>query len=221
MKPKNLKFPFTWKERRPALHEGVLIVPQHYDRHGEWEDSRGLFRTMRPISIEYCSGNGDWIIDRAKRFPTHLWVAVEKQFERVRKIWSKMHNEGVENLLIVCGEAQTFTNHYLPEGCADEVFVNFPDPWPKERHAKHRLIQEPFINEVSRVIKETGVVTLVTDDPTYRDQIVHVMSKSSGWKSRFPAPFYVEEWKDYGNSWFEELWREKGRNIHYIQYGRS
>lgn len=221
MKPKNLQFPFTWEERRPALHDGVLIVPRYYDHHDNWIDETGLFSGTLPIAVEYCSGNGDWVIDRAKRFSDRLWVAVERQFERVRKIWSKMRNQGIENLLIVCGEAQPFTKYYLPNTSIDEVYVNFPDPWPKDRHAKHRLIQPPFIDEVSRVVKTGGTATFATDDPPYSAQMIDVMQNVPNWKSLLPAPYFSHEREGYGNSWFETLWREKGRQIHYIHYGRQ
>ncbi|MDN3506390.1 MAG: tRNA (guanosine(46)-N7)-methyltransferase TrmB [Simkaniaceae bacterium] len=218
MKPKNLKFPFTWKERRPAVHEGVLIVPQHFEEHDLWEAPEGLFPSDRPICVEFCSGNGDWIIERAKKNPEKLWVAVEMQFERVRKIWSKMHNESIKNLLIVCGKAQEFTKFYLPKSSVDEVYVNFPDPWPKERHAKHRLIQTSFIDMLSDVVKNSGVATYATDDPTYSAQMIDVMLSHPIWENILPKPYYEQNWDDYGHSWFRNLWEEKGRNFYYMQF---
>ena len=195
MKPKNLKFPYSWEERIPAVYEGVLIVPQHFDEHEAYDFSH-LF----------------------PKDPNQLWVAVEKQFERVRKIWSKMRNEGIENLLIVCGEALTFTQHYLNENAADEIFVNFPDPWPKTRHAKHRLIQSPFVDAITRVVKPSGRAVYATDHPQYAQQMIAEMEQHDLWESVFPKPYYVSEWEEYGWSWFQDLWKKKGRNFHFIQY---
>jgi len=220
MKPKNLKFPFSWDERRPAVHEGVLIVPQYYEEHGLWQPSEEFFPSDRPVCVEFCSGNGDWIIERAIANPSKFWIAVEMQFERVRKIWSKMHNQSVENLLIVCGKAQEFTKYYLPKTSVDEVYVNFPDPWPKERHAKHRLIQSEFIELLSGVVKNQGVVTYATDDPPYSKQMIQVMLSDPNWKHLFPEPYYVQNWDDYGHSWFRNLWKEKGRDFFYMQFER-
>ncbi len=221
MQPKNLKFPFTWEERKPAFYKGVLIVPQYYDKHEEWRDEEGLFVSEKPIFIEFCSGNGDWVIEKAKQNPNVLWVAVEMQFERVRKIWSKMHNESVKNLLIVCGEALTFASHYLQENSIQEVFVNFPDPWPKDRHAKHRLIQRPFIDQLARVVKEKGRATFATDDPPYSKQMVAEMRSHTDWNNCFPDPYYIKDWEGYGHSWFKDLWQRKGRDFFYIQFERA
>jgi tRNA (guanine-N7-)-methyltransferase len=88
MKPKNLKCPLRWAERRPLLHEGVFFVPPFYDRHEEWNQFPWE-ETGRLLAVEYCSGNGDWIIAKALAHPDRLWIAVEKLFCRVRKIWSK------------------------------------------------------------------------------------------------------------------------------------
>lgn len=217
MKPKNLKFPFSWQERKPAFYEGVLLVPKHFDRHEEFDFSH-LFPRDREISIEYCSGSGHWIIEKAKRDPSRLWVAVEKKFERVRKIWSKMRNEGIENLLIVCGEALTFTENYLKAPCASEIFVNFPDPWPKLRHAKHRLIQRPFVEAVSQILAPKGRTVYATDDPDYALQMIKEMETHGKWESVFPAPYFISQWEEYGWSWFQDLWEKKGRNLHFIQY---
>ena len=218
MRPKNLKFPFTWETRKPAFHEGVLIVPHYYESHDSWQDEEGLFSKDKSIFIEFCSGNGDWVIEKALQNPTQYWVAVEMQFERVQKIWSKMHNQNIPNLLIVCGKAQEFARYYLPQDCANEIFVNFPDPWPKARHSKHRLIQREFIDQLARVVKVDGKATYATDDPTYCSQMVAEMCAHPNWTSRFADPFYIKEWENYGNSWFKNLWQEKGREFFYMQF---
>ncbi len=221
MKPKNLKFPFTWIERKPTFHEGVFIVPQRYEHHQKWEDIEGLFSEKKELHIEYCSGNGDWIIQKALEYPHYLWIAVEKQFERVRKIWSKMHNQLVNNLLIVCGEALTFTQYYLQDNSAREVYVNFPDPWPKARHAKHRLIQESFISQIARVVQKGGKAIYATDDGNYSQQMIEKMGRCAHWKSCFPNPYYIQNWEEYGSSWFQYLWKEKGRRFYYMQFERE
>ncbi|NGX37863.1 MAG: hypothetical protein K1000chlam2_01028 [Chlamydiae bacterium] len=59
MRPKNLKFPFTWEGRRPALHEGVLIVPQYYQGHEKWVDEQHLFSNEKSISVEYSNDARD------------------------------------------------------------------------------------------------------------------------------------------------------------------
>ncbi|MBS0616092.1 MAG: tRNA (guanosine(46)-N7)-methyltransferase TrmB [Verrucomicrobia bacterium] len=211
-----LKYPFPWEERRPALHEGVLFIPDYYFEHHLWSfpGFAEIFGKEAPVHVEYCSGNGAWILEKAKNSPD-LWVAVEWRFDRVRKIWSKMRNLGLKNLLIVCGDARIFAQEYLPSDSVNDVYINFPDPWPKEKHAKNRIFQPSFIDQLARTTK--GKVTTVTDDPTYRTQI---LTEMKNWTSSFPEPGYVTEWPEYGASFFDTLWRQKGCTIHYMQFAR-
>lgn len=200
------------------MHEGVFIVPKYYQEHQQWEVLNDLFSDEKEISIEYCSGNGDWIIEKAKQYQHRFWIAVEKRFERVKKIWAKMHNHQVSNLLIVSGEALTFTRYYLPERKIGEIYINFPDPWPKRRQASKRLVQTSFVMELERILKEGGKATFATDDANYSGQIIELLNKTPNWKSLLPSPYYVNEFENYGSSWFENLLREQGRNFYYMQF---
>lgn len=225
MKPKHLKFPFAWEERKPTITDGVLFVPDYYQLHDQWQfpawEDVQVFGRKAPIHIEYCTGNGAWIIEKALQHPELNWVAVEWRFERVRKIWSKMRNCKLSNLFIVCGEAQVFTKYYVPNASFDGVYVNFPDPWPKEKHAKNRLFQQPFIAEMARTCAPGAKATVATDHVEFRDQICTEMNAHPDWSSVFPAPFYVSEWENYGASYFDQLWREKGLAINYMQFLRG
>jgi tRNA (guanine-N7-)-methyltransferase len=222
MQPKHLKFPYRWEERKPVLVDRVLFVPEYYDRHHEWQFPgwETIFGNPRPVIVEYCTGNGTWIAEKAKE-SSYNWVAVEWRFERVRKIWSKLKNQQLSNLFVVCGEAYVFTHHYLKDHCVDQVYVNFPDPWPKAKHAKNRLFQLPFIIELTRIVKSGGRVTVVTDDIVYGEQISNEMLAHPAWSSVFPSPHYVTEWEGYGASYFDTLWREKGKEPRYFQFKKQ
>lgn len=220
MKPNDLKPPFSFRNRRPCLQDSVFFVPIHYSDYSSFSfpGFSALFEKEAPLAIEYCSGNGDWIVERALNEPHRNWVAVELRFDRIRKIWSKMKNRALSNLFLVCGEAYTFTHHYLSSQCVDEIFINFPDPWPKHRHEKHRLIKPKFLSELSRVLKRGGNVNFVTDDPPYLGETLALFHNTNDFSSHFPAPYYVTELSGYGSSWFDALWRDKGKQIHYTQF---
>lgn len=223
MKEKKLRYPFSWQERRPLLTDQVLFVPEYYQGHQEftmpsWQE---IFKNDNPILIEYCSGNGAWIIDKAEKEREKNFIAVEKRFERVQKIHSKMKKRGLSNMLIVAGEALITSSFYFKDESFDQVCVHFPDPWPKEKHAKNRLFQKPFVDEIRRLTKKGAVVRAVTDDVHYSEQIIEKMQEEEGFISSFPHPHYINEWKDYGTSYFEELWRSKGRSIRYMEFQRK
>jgi len=210
---KDLKIPFSWEERRPILMERFFYIPAEYNYSKE---DFPFFADDKPVIIEYCSGNGEWIGDRARQNPQFNWIAVEKRFDRARKIWLKTYREGIENLMVVCGEALVFTRFYAPTNVS-EIYVNFPDPWPKRRHAKHRLIQAEFLQAVLAIVRPGGQAICVTDDRDYSNEMIREFEKCPEWKFLFN----VNEWPSYGRSFFNHLWLQRGRTIHYLSYEKK
>jgi tRNA (guanine-N7-)-methyltransferase len=223
MRPRDLKASFkTFEERKPFLDDRVLTVPRSYDKHRDFVmpplDSEEVFGRQAPIAIEFCSGNGEWIARMAEENPDYNWIAVERQYKRVRKIWAKMKNRGIRNLLIVCGNAEDFCEYYLSPGTAQKIYINFPDPWPKKRHAKNRLVQVPFAKQIAHIVTETGEAMIVTDDAPYSEQVLQEMKDSEVWRVTQPAPYYKTSLDGYGSSYFNRLWEEMGREIRFIPF---
>ncbi len=225
MRPEDLKSPFTWQERRILIHDRIWYVPDRYENFGSfsfpgWHHS-DTFSQKGPIYLEYCSGNGAWISAKARAHPKQNWVAIERNFSRVRKIWSKIKNDHLPNLLVVSGEGDCVTRHYLPHASVQAVYINFPDPWPKRRHAKNRLIQASFLMEIQRILKPDGILTMVTDDEAYSHIMISKALQIPGFQPLFASPHYVTEYDDYGTSYFEDLWRQKGKIIRYHAFRKS
>lgn len=221
-KASDLRIPFSWDERRPIILDKFFYIPGFYEKHEDWTpvpwSDPQIFGKEGLVVIEYCSGNGQWICDRAKQNPSIFWVAVEKRFDRARKIWLRLHREEISNLFVVCGEAVVFSRHYVPKNSVSEIFVNFPDPWPKLRHAKHRVIRDEFLKEVEEILIPTGKAILTTDDFPYAELMMQTVSLRPNWRSLLPSPGYATDWPDYGASYFHDLWKQKGRTIYHMQF---
>jgi len=217
---KDLHIPFTWEERRPVLLERFFYLPKQFDHEQMWLafSSPEIFGNDRPVHLELCSGNGQWIGEQALKFPEVNWVAVEMRFDRARKIWLKTFREEIPNLYVVCAEGAAFLRHYVKPGSFTESYVNFPDPWPKRSHGKHRLIWAPFLRLLGAAMRSGGSATMVTDDAPYRDQMIREFAKSGMWEPEFPMPYYRTELSSYGNSFFGDLWTEKGLESFYMKY---
>jgi tRNA (guanine-N7-)-methyltransferase len=221
MKPKDLKIEGSFDKRIPLLIEGMFYLPEHYTGHKEhplpvWSDPR-IFGNDLPVALEFCAGNGHWIQERAQATREEKnWVAIERRFDRVRKIWSKKTNHKITNLFIVCGEGHTFATEYVASHSVAEIYINFPDPWPKRRHAKHRIMKDSFLEEMARILVSEGKVTFVTDDKPYLEATMAVFDANKN---------YIQEGliinpPNYGVSYFDNLWREKGRTIYHVYYSR-
>lgn len=221
-KSSDLRIPFTWENRYPVFLERCLYIPGHYSGHEEWKilpwNDPTLFGNDHPVVIEYCSGNGQWICAQAKEHPEQNFVAVEIRFDRARKIWALLHREKIPNLIVICADAVTFTRHYVPFSSVSKIFVNFPDPWPKLRHAKHRLIRSEFLGVLENVLKNGGEAFFNTDDRPYVDQMLEVVSAHPKWQSAVPSPYFLIDLPGFGNSYFCDLWRRKGRQIYHLHF---
>ncbi|MDB6081577.1 MAG: trmB [Chlamydiia bacterium] len=223
-KAKDLHLPFAWEDRQPVLHERLWYLPGKID----WStfsfpgfQAPSFFANSKPVHIEYCSGNGSWIIDRAKRHPEINFLAVEQRFDRARKIWAKMHNAGLQNLIVALAEGHAMTKTFIPDSSVTQIYINFPDPWPKRRHAKYRIINPTFIAEMHRILADNGTVTIVTDDADYSTSIIKEMLAHAGFLSAFDAPYFAEASSEYGTSYFDELFRSKGKIIKLHQFRKQ
>lgn len=227
MRPSHLKYPFVdGRKKEVLLLNKVLFVPEKgIDDYSSYQlpawNSDELFGNNHPVNIEYCSGNGAWIAAKALENPECNWVAVEKKFDRVRRIWAKMHNFNLSNLLVIYGEASLVTKTYFPKKTFAQTYINFPDPWPKRRHAKFRLIQPSFIELIHDSLNGGGEVYIATDDETYSNSIIKDFSRNQGFASRFADPYFIHDFPGYGTSYFEELWRSQGLKIRYHCFKKS
>lgn len=215
----DLQIPFPWDKRRPVLLNRCLYLPSRWlgDHLGPaiWQEGSVFSNPSLPLAVEFCSGNGQWIANVAQTLPHLNWIAVEKDFYRAKKTWLQIFRHKIPNLFVVCGEALEFSKHYLTPESVAEAWVNFPDPWPKRHHAKHRLIQQPFAEEMRRVLQRGAPITLATDDERYSEQMIRVFSS---WDSAFAPDRFTSELPGYGTSYFHALWQEQKRQIRYHRF---
>lgn len=207
-KKKLVFFPYTWEERYPTLKDGIFFIPDYFTGHSrEIFDCNKYFNNDRKCIVEYCSGTGDWIIEKAKQDDSN-YISIEKKIDRVDRIFNKRRKNDLDNrLLICCGDANIVSNIYLNDNSVDKVYINFPDPWPKDRHAKHRLNNKEFITSIFRTLKDKGELIITSDDKKFIDDLL-INAKELNIFSSINLQAMDE---NYGFSFFRELWESKGR----------
>ncbi len=141
-------------------------------------DFTKLFQRPQPVEVELGSGDGSFLARYAHDHPEHNFLGVERLLGRLRKIDRKGLRSGLDNLRLVRIEASYFLEYLLPEKSVSALHVYFPDPWPKRKHRKNRLINERFPNLAVRILKAGGVVFLRTDDEDYFSQMTRVFAAS-------------------------------------------
>ena len=172
-----------------------------------------LFPLPQPFELEIGCGDGGFLFEYAQRHPDRNFLGVERLLGRVRKLSKKGLREGLTNLRLLRIEARYVLEYLLPEHAFEALHIYFPDPWPKDRHRRHRLINETFPPLARRILRQKGVIYLRTDDPVYFGQMQETFQDLKD--------FAVENTPGEIASItteFEGQWLDQGRHIHRAAY---
>jgi tRNA (guanine-N7-)-methyltransferase len=138
-----------------------------------------MFPLAQPLEVELGSGDGSFLAQWAQAHPERDFLGVERLLGRLRKLGRKGRRLGLVNLRLMRIEASYFLEYLLPAAAAQALHVYFPDPWPKRKHRKHRLVNERFADLAARVLVPDGRVYLRTDDANYFAQMTGVFGASN------------------------------------------
>jgi tRNA (guanine-N7-)-methyltransferase len=142
-------------------------------------DVRRLFPNEQPLEIELGSGDGSFLVELASARPTANFIGIERLLGRIRKLERKARSARLLNLRAVRIESAYFLEYLLPAASAAALHIYFPDPWPKRKHQRHRLINERFPFLAAQALAPAGKVYLRTDDSSYFEQMLEIFAQSS------------------------------------------
>lgn len=172
------------------------------------------------VVLEIGFGRGEFLLDLAAKAPTTAFIGVEISFKRVLKMARKLARSGLENVRLVEGRAEVIVRDLIPIGSLAEVWINFSDPWPKDRHAERRLIRPPFIAELATRFRPGGALHVATDHPPYAEQIAAVLAGEPGLESTHLGQPWLSEIPGRMHTGYETEWRAEGRALHFFEYRR-
>jgi len=149
----------------------VIYRPQTYV---ERLDLSQLFPKAQPLEVELGSGDGSFLIEWCRQHPERNFIGVERLLGRLRKLERKGLRAGLTNLRGIRLEASYVLEYLLPISFVQALHVYFPDPWPKRKHRKHRLVNSHFTDVAAKILATDGVVFLRTDHADYFGQMTEV-----------------------------------------------
>jgi len=147
---------------REIIGESVFVVHNPEAGKGNWQK---IFGNNNPIHIEIGMGKGRFLMDMAKAFPLVNYVGIEKYYSVLLRAIQKMEREEkpLSNVRFVRMDAEAIGSVF-GEGEVDRIYLNFSDPWPKDRHAKRRLPSREFLARYAGILKESGQIEFKTDN---------------------------------------------------------
>ena len=198
----------------------VLVDNEGRERllKGKWREE--VFKNDLPIVVELACGKGEYSIDLATRYPDKNYIGIDFRGPRLFTGATLATEKKLDNVVFVRIRIENIT-HFFAENEVSEIWLTFPDPYPKERHEKHRLTFPTFINLYQKIIEKNGIVQLKTDDiglfrysasvlkemgidPIYYREDIYAQ----------PLDFDFLEVKTY----FEKKFMAVGRTINYLQF---
>lgn len=133
-----------------------------------------LFPASLPLEVELGCGDASFLVEYARQNPDTNFIGVERLLGRISKLDRKGRRAGLANLRGIRIESSYFLKYLLPPHSASAVHIYFPDPWPKMRHRKHRLINGEFPAIAHTALASKGTVYLRTDDADYFSRMTEV-----------------------------------------------
>jgi tRNA (guanine-N7-)-methyltransferase len=189
---------------------------------GGWESvfAGDLGPPLRLV-IEIGFGRGEFLLELAAKHPDTAFVGIEVSFKRVLKLARKLARSELRNVRLAESRGQVVVAECCAPASVDEFWINFSDPWPKDRHAHRRFIQSPTVAAIGRALRPGGLLHVATDDVPYAQQIGEVLEAEPSLENLFAPDRFRPEIPGRLRTAYEEGWREAGRALHFFEYRRA
>ena len=162
---------------REAIAASDLVIKNTESIKGKWREYWG---NDHEIHIEIGMGKGKFMMGMAKAHPDINYIGIEMYSSVLYRAVQKLELEPLHNLKFILLDAKDIANIF-EKGEVDKIYLNFSDPWPKDRHAKRRLPSRQFLGRFDQILKEDGVIEFKTDNKdlfTFAEEEV----EPAGWK---------------------------------------
>lgn len=197
-----------WDTAGVLLDEAIVRQPGTVD-------FAAMFGNTRPVEIEIGTGKGTFLLARAQQRPDLNFLGIEWAKAYAMYSADRFKRHGLENVRMLRADASLFFRSKLDDRSIWRLHVYFPDPWPKTRHHRRRLIQPSFLEQARRVLKIGGQLIIVTDHKGYFDQIRSVVQAAKGWAT-VPFPKLGGGEGELVGTNFERKYIAQGRPFYWI-----
>lgn len=199
------------KGSREMIAANEYVVQNPEERKGNWNE---LFGNNHPVHIEVGMGKGRFISCLAQEHPEINYVGIEKYSSVLIRALEKRKELDIENLVFIRMDAEEIEDVF-GEGEVKKIYLNFSDPWPKDRHAKRRLTSKEFLNRYHHILDRNGTVEFKTDNRPLFDFSME-QRQEAGWREKYHTyDLHHSEFAE-GNimTEYEERFSSMGNPIH-------
>lgn len=177
---------FVKRSGRLTNSQKIFLNNKNNDKNffsaNEILDFRNLFENNNKCILDIGFGDGKLLISLAKKFPELNFIGLEVYESGIGNVLKQISKENLENIKISCADAIIFLTNYVENNSLYGISLFFPDPWPKKKHYKRRIIDESFINLISKKIYKGGFAKVATDWSNYSDYILEIFEKNNNFE---------------------------------------
>ncbi|MDO5455495.1 MAG: tRNA (guanosine(46)-N7)-methyltransferase TrmB [Eubacteriales bacterium] len=196
---------------RQTIAESEWIVQDPTQHKGHW---RELYNDRKILHLEIGTGKGRFINRLAALNPSIAYIGIEKYSSVLIRALDKLEEAGLDNLLFIRGDAELVCE-FFEEGEIDRIYLNFSDPWPKDRHAKRRLPSKEFLRRFGKILSDEGTIEFKTDNRMLFDFAVEEVDAGGFEISQITYDLHNDPVMNEGNimTEYEERFSAKGNPI--------
>ncbi|MBW3566753.1 MAG: tRNA (guanosine(46)-N7)-methyltransferase TrmB [Proteobacteria bacterium] len=186
----------------------------------EYLDFAHVFGRQAPTLLEIGFGNGDALLEMAQRHPEWNFIGIEVHRPGVGHLLKEAGELGLKNLRVSSRDAIEVLERQVPDASLERVMLYFPDPWPKKRHHKRRIVQQCFAQLIARKLSPDGEFHLATDWENYAEHMREVLEAAPGFEST-SSETYAPRPEDRPLTKFERRGQRLGHNVRDLVYRRT
>ena len=189
---------------RPAM-AGELVPADYFRKLERAEICRG----DRPLELDLGCGDGSFLMEMAKKFPERDFLGTERLLGRVRKVCKKITRRDLANARVLRLDSRYVVEWLLPEAAVSRLHLLCPDPWPKLRHNRRRLVNADFLEAVRRALVPGGEFLFMTDHEEYFQWAADRVAEFG----KFELLEWTEDSFFYPKTDFQQQWESEGKSM--------
>lgn len=200
------------------LAAAVAVPISDFSTGKSWKE---IFGFDGPLKVEICSGKDEFLIRMAEREPQAGFVGIERSRTIARKLISKIERSGLTNIHVITEPAEIVVEDCFSPGQAQDFFINFPDPWPKRRHQKRRLISPTFTSLMVNRLRLGGTIQFVSDHFEYVKESLDLFEKHPSLENVFGPGELRDRLEDYPTTLYMMKYRREGRPLYFLRFRKK
>ena len=187
-----------------------VLSPREYDSYPlNWGS---VFQRQAPLAIEIGFGNGEFIAKWAALKPEWNFVGIERSIASIERLHKRIVKAGINNIRILFDDASFALRELFEQNSVHHIVMNYPDPWPKDRHSNRRFLKPSFLEILATVIIKDGLFEIVTDQQWFAEDAFNFLSESEQW---FSEKIEINPERSITTK-YERKWQSMGRDSYRV-----